>query len=450
MRNLPGTFTMRKSGQPSAGENWFRIVNKKDEPSQVYIYDEIGFWGVTASDFAKQLLEIDNDKIDLHLNSPGGEVFDGLAIYNAIKTHKAEVTVYVDALAASAASFIAQAGDKIIMARNAQMMIHDGIGICFGNEQDMLDTAETLNKISNNIADIYAQRAGGTVDEWRGFMRAETWYSGQEAVDAGLADEITSSDDKAEKEKNKWDLSFFNYAGREQAESPVRVRERLLVTNRAKEIQVPKGTLKNQDGSETQPPAGETQTGGTPPSPAPQQEPNPETQTEETPPEAPNTPDPDPAPASQPEQPSNQAGVMIDGKMVTDWQAIRNHINALQTAQTEREQAHRREFVENLSKDNKILATQVDSLTAFALTLSPEQFSNWSASYDSAPSQSLFENHGHQQQNSNSPASVSDERNDRIEVLQGTISMLERTMTPEQVKKTSSYAELQSLLGNNS
>ena len=174
MRNLPGHFTMRKQGIPSASEDWFRIVNKKNSnQADVYIYDEIGFWGTNASDFVQEIKDLDVDKINLHLNSPGGQVFDGLAIYNSLKQHDAEVHVFVDALAASAASFIAQAGDTITMARNARMMIHDGIGICIGNESDMLETAQLLSDISDNIADIYAYRAGGTVEEWRDLMREE-------------------------------------------------------------------------------------------------------------------------------------------------------------------------------------------------------------------------------------------------------------------------------------
>lgn len=446
MRSLPGSFTMRKDGRPKSGD-WFRIAaNKAADSTDVYIYDEIGFWGTTATDFVKELTGIDSSQINLHLNSPGGEIFDGLAIYNALKQHKADVTVYVDALAASAASFIAQAGDKIIMARNAQMMIHDGIGICFGNQADMLDTADLLGKLSNNIADIYAQRAGGTVDDWRALMQAEMWYSGSEAVDAGLADEVLDSEDKSATEdaQNKWNLSFFNYAGREQAESPVRMRERVLVTNRTKENQMGKKPSNTGDQTGDQSvPAGGTPTGdpneeGTEVRPDGQEVP-------ETPAVEVSNPPVEPEPSNKV---AGQQGVLINGTLVTDWATIQNHLAALQNAQQEAQEQHRRDFVTGLSNDNKIPATMVDGLTAHALSLSPEQFSEWSALYATAPSQSLFDKHGSTGGSSDPQANSNTEKADRIEVLKGTVAMHERTMTPEKVKQTKSYIELQSLLGD--
>jgi hypothetical protein len=130
----------------------------------------------------------------VHINSPGGDVFDGIAIYNALANHAASVTTYIDGLAASAASFIAQAGSPVKIARNASMMIHDAEGICVGNCAAMLEMADLLDAASNNIADIYS-RSGGTVPQWRDRMKATTWYhNGQDAVDAGLANEVYEPD----------------------------------------------------------------------------------------------------------------------------------------------------------------------------------------------------------------------------------------------------------------
>lgn len=196
--------------------DWYRITNTADT-DQVYIYDEIGYFGITADDFVKELQNLKAPKMDLHLNTPGGEVFAGIAIYNAIKDHQAEVTVSVDGMAASAGSFIAMAGDKIIMTKNSMMMIHDAHGLCIGNSNDMRSLSDLLDKHSDNIASIYADRAGGTVDSWRSKMRDETWYSADEAVKAGLADEVKGTS----KTENSWDLSIFNYAGRDQAPTPV-------------------------------------------------------------------------------------------------------------------------------------------------------------------------------------------------------------------------------------
>lgn len=211
----------RPRGQLVQGRrDWYRIQNyvQGSDTASVYVYDEIGYWGVSASDFVRDLQGISAANIELHLNSPGGEVFDGIAIYNALRDHPANITVYVDGLAASAASFIAMAGDTVKIARNAQIMIHDAITVVIGNAADLVREAEMLDKVSDNIADIYAQRAGGTVKQWRKAMQAETWYSAEEAVAAGLADEVHETEDR--EVKNSWDLSIFSYQGREAAPAP--------------------------------------------------------------------------------------------------------------------------------------------------------------------------------------------------------------------------------------
>lgn len=172
------------------GRGWYRIQNLSGANGhvEVYMYDEIGLWGITAAEFVRELSNLSAVHIDLHINSPGGDVWDGIAIYNALCNHPASVTSYVDGLAASAASFIAQAGGRVMIARNATMMIHDAEGICIGNAADMTEMADLLDRASNNIADIYAQRCS-TVLQWRKAMKNVSWYVGQEAVDSGLADE---------------------------------------------------------------------------------------------------------------------------------------------------------------------------------------------------------------------------------------------------------------------
>lgn len=205
--------------------DWYRITDRmqaRDEDgggifAEIYIYDEIGYWGITAANFVAELTAVTSDRITVHLNTPGGEVFDGLAIYGALKQHQANVTVHVDSLAASIGSVIAMAGDRIIMARNATMMIHDGHGLCAGNATDMRELADLLDKTSDNIASVYTDRAGGTVKDWRKKMKAETWYNADEAVKAGLADEVAAVDGSP---SNSWDLSIFNYTGRDTAPDP--------------------------------------------------------------------------------------------------------------------------------------------------------------------------------------------------------------------------------------
>lgn len=181
---------------------WYRIRNadetgestkdsKRESTAEVLIYDEIGgSLGVSARDFVEELNEIDTDNISVRINSPGGSVFDAVAIYNALVKHPANVTTYVDALAASAASIIAMAGDECVMMVGSQMMIHDAMGVEIGNAKAMREMASFLDDQTTNIATIYAAKAGGTVDDWLKLMYEETWMFAQEAVDLGLADTV--------------------------------------------------------------------------------------------------------------------------------------------------------------------------------------------------------------------------------------------------------------------
>lgn len=189
--------------------DWYSITAKAGAPAQVAIYDEIGYFGVTAKDFIADLNGVKGD-IELHLSSPGGEVFDGLDIYAALQQREGTVSIVVNSLAASIASVIAMAASPghLKMAKNASMMIHDGFGMGIGNAADMRTLADLLDKTSDNIASIYADRTGKPQAEWRAAMQQETWYSAQEAVDAGLADSVAGS----EKVTNDWDLSVFNSA----------------------------------------------------------------------------------------------------------------------------------------------------------------------------------------------------------------------------------------------
>lgn len=226
--------------------SWYRIGNTTNirnaegetkTDTEVWIYDEIGYWGVTASDFARELSDIDSDSITVRLNSPGGEVYDGIAIMNALMDHKAEVTIKVDALAASIASVIAMAGDKVIMGAHAEFMIHDASTIAIGNASELQEVVDMLKRVSQNIAEVYAERAGGKVEDWRALMLAETWFSADEAVKAGLADEVApkpktreGGDDSEDVEDrivrnvvSKWDLSNYRYAGRAAAPAPAAI-----------------------------------------------------------------------------------------------------------------------------------------------------------------------------------------------------------------------------------
>lgn len=198
--------------------DWYRIQAKADGPTEIYIYDEIGYFGDSAKEFAAKLTEVDASQVAVHLNSPGGDIFDGLAIYQALKDHPANVTVHIDGLAASIASVIAQAGDRIVMAPKASMMIHDGWTMAVGNAGDLRKTAELLDKQSDIIASVYADRSGLPTEHWRARMLEETWYNADEALAAGLIDEVEG---KAKTVDEPFDLGVFAHAGREKAPEPV-------------------------------------------------------------------------------------------------------------------------------------------------------------------------------------------------------------------------------------
>jgi ATP-dependent protease ClpP protease subunit len=215
---------------PKAGErpSWYSIRNAAtsgDGPAELLIYDEIDSWyGISAEQFARDLGAIDNDAITVRINSPGGSVFDGIAILNALRDHPAKVTVVVDSLAASIASVIAMAGDEIVMNRNSQMMLHNAWAVCVGDARDMHKSAERLAQHNTNIAQIYADRAGGTVEDWLAVMAEETWLLADEAVDAGLADRVVElpvkESDSAAARASVFDLSAFKYSGRQSAPAP--------------------------------------------------------------------------------------------------------------------------------------------------------------------------------------------------------------------------------------
>lgn len=213
----PLRSTRRLQNLTSTLPRWWKIENKAaaDGPAVVSIYDEIGLYGVSAGDFLAELREINGD-IEMHINSPGGDVFDGIAIYNQLRQAQKRGTVHVvvDGLAASAASFIAQAASpgRLEMAPHSQMMIHEGFAMGIGNAADFQELSAQLDKASANIAGIYADRSGKPAAFWRDMMRAETWLSDAEAVSVGLADRIQGDDDP--NQPSGWDLSVYGrYSG---------------------------------------------------------------------------------------------------------------------------------------------------------------------------------------------------------------------------------------------
>jgi ATP-dependent protease ClpP protease subunit len=209
--------------------SWYTLTDLRassgETTSDLYIYDEIGGWGVCATDLIRDLMSLTSDNIRIRINSPGGDVFEGLAIYNALSIHPANVSTYVEGVAASAASFIALAGDTRTFAKYATGMVHNPSSGMWGESKDLRKMADLLDKIADTLARLYAERApaGGDAAAWLATMSEETWFNADEAVEFGLATHI--DDSVAEKAKNSWDLGrIYNYSGREEAPAPRRRR----------------------------------------------------------------------------------------------------------------------------------------------------------------------------------------------------------------------------------
>lgn len=173
-------------------------------PAELLIYGRIGGggWlmdGITAADVAAALKDAGPGPIDVRINSGGGDVFDGVAIHSLLSRHPGTVNVYVDGLAASAASFIMLAGETVKASRNSMIMVHDAMTMTFGAAAAHQRAIDLLAKVSDNIADMYAERAGEDAAFWRAKMTENgedgVWYTGLEALDAGLVDEIAGQSD---------------------------------------------------------------------------------------------------------------------------------------------------------------------------------------------------------------------------------------------------------------
>lgn len=204
----------------NGARNW-RVDN---DASTLYVYDVIGgyFGGVDALEMVKAINAMDTETITVRVNSPGGDVFDGRSIASALSQHKAKVIVYIDGLAASAATTIAMAGDEVHMAQGSRFMIHNAWTLAIGNKSDMLNTAELLEKLDNDIAGDYVSRSGNTPEQVREWMDAETWFSADEAVEKGFANSVVKSGNK---QSNTWNLSAYKNAPKEEPKQFDDVRE---------------------------------------------------------------------------------------------------------------------------------------------------------------------------------------------------------------------------------
>lgn len=209
VKNLPAAPMGRPSASvrseilPRAFERWnpgLRAAVAEDEQDRsISVYDAIGYdyWtgeGVTARRVASALRTLGAGPVTVNVNSPGGDMFEGLAIYNLLREHKGDVTVKVLGIAASAASIIAMAGDTVQIARAAFFMVHNSWVIAAGNRNDLRETADWLEPFDAAMADIYVARTGADTKAIAKLMDAESWIGGSAAVEQGFADELLPSD----------------------------------------------------------------------------------------------------------------------------------------------------------------------------------------------------------------------------------------------------------------
>ncbi len=172
----------------------FKALSKNQ--AELYIYGEITSykWGiadVTANDFKNDLDNLgDINTLNLYINSPGGSVFEAQAIYTILKRHKASINVYIDGVAASAASIIAMAGDKVIMPKNAMIMIHNAWMYTAGNSSELRKIADDLDKTNQSMLEVYKNKTGLDEEKLKEMMDAETWLTASEAYELGFAEEI--------------------------------------------------------------------------------------------------------------------------------------------------------------------------------------------------------------------------------------------------------------------
>jgi len=187
-------------------KNWYNIkAEASSKSADVYIFDEIGTFGLTAQSFIEEIKSYKDTPMSLHINCVGGDVFEGMAIYNVLKKRTAKTTVYIEGIAASMGSVIALAGDEVVMAENSLFMIHNAWGGAMGEATEIRKTAALLDKISGEIADIYTKKTNLPYNRVKEMMDEETWLSADEAFNLGFIDSISD----AIKVAAKYDVSKF-------------------------------------------------------------------------------------------------------------------------------------------------------------------------------------------------------------------------------------------------
>lgn len=207
--------------KPLDQPDWYKIENISDEEAEVFIYSYIGWPFNDAGDFAKALSAMKQSKITVRVNSPGGDALDGVAMFNAIKAHPSKIITRIEALAASAASYIAVAGQEKQAYKNTMIMIHEPMVGVAGNQHELRGVADILTQLNENMIDMYADNTNVGKRDLKAMLKAETWMTAKQAKEKGFIDTIIEAGSSAHA---AFDLSMFaNYPGGKTA--PVKTGE---------------------------------------------------------------------------------------------------------------------------------------------------------------------------------------------------------------------------------
>ena len=196
-------------GKPLDRPEWYKIEASANDQAEILVYDVIGWPYNDAGDLVRYVNSLGDKDILVRLNTPGGDVFDGMAIFNSLANHKGKVTIRIEALAASMGSVLAMAGKEIQAYFNTMMMIHDPWIYTAGNQYELREMADLLEKISGNMLDVYAGRSKIGKREMKEIMKAETWYTAKEAKEKGFIDTILETGKAA---KAQFDLTMYTNA----------------------------------------------------------------------------------------------------------------------------------------------------------------------------------------------------------------------------------------------
>lgn len=193
-------------------------MDSTDTEAHIYVYDVIdSYWGANAADLVKSLANAGDKVVHLHINSPGGDVFEARAMAAAIVAYSGNVISHIDGVTASAATYLALAANEVRMTDGGLFMVHNSWTMAMGDRNELRATADLLEKIDGTIASDYANKTGATPDQVTAWMDAETWFTAQEALDAGFIDAIDANT-KNEKAQAKWNLSAYANAPVQEAE----------------------------------------------------------------------------------------------------------------------------------------------------------------------------------------------------------------------------------------